>query len=80
MELIKWTAYGCFAISGIVVVAAISEEEPLILSGALVMALVGVAFLAADRCLELLTDIRNRLGPVEGEDQKRVIDDASPGK
>lgn len=63
MKALQWTAYFCFFLSGTSVLAAMTNEAPAFLAVAVGLVITGICFLAVDRALWLLTDIRNALVP-----------------
>lgn len=63
MRLVKWTAYGCFGTAGLNVLLAFAQGMPILLAGAIAIAMTGVGFLAAHHGLSLLTDIRDAVRP-----------------
>lgn len=66
MNLLKYAAYGIFALGGLTVAFAIDQGEWVFIAGALWSAILGLALLAADRALVYLREIRDAL--VVGKD------------
>lgn len=80
MQAVKWTAYVCFGTSGLTVILAMASEAPIFIGAALSVALLGMGFLAADRALLILTDIRNALVPALELQAQTVSVPAHPGE
>lgn len=73
MTLVKWTAYGCFAMAVMSVVLAMSNEDPTFLGAGLAVLIMGVGFWAGHLALGLLTDIRNALVPQAAVDHSTPL-------
>lgn len=58
MTSIRYTAYACFWLVPLSVAMAMIAEVPLILAAIPVALITGMAFLAANRALELLSEIK----------------------
>lgn len=61
MTLIRFTAGACFVLAGLAFVLAMIEEFPPVLVAIPALVLVGVGLLAANRIIELLTEIKNEI-------------------
>lgn len=63
MKSVRWTAYGCFGLAGLSVILAMANEAPGFLGAGVGVLVMGIGFLAADRGLSLLAEIRDALVP-----------------
>lgn len=61
MLALKSIAWGAFALSGLAILLAFGLDDPVFIGMAVSLAVSGVFFLALDRMIELLTEIRDRL-------------------
>lgn len=67
MKLLTIFAWGAFALAAVAVIATFALEAPMLIASVIVLIAAGAIFLALDRALTLLTDIRGAL--VEGDRQ-----------
>ncbi|MGK8232580.1 hypothetical protein ACLGGT_21415 [Roseovarius sp. MS2] len=61
MAALRYAAYACFAASFLCIVAFFVSEEVFFIVPAVSVSIVGVLFLAFDRALSILVDIRDAL-------------------
>lgn len=61
MPELKWTAWGCFGLAGFAILVAMSEEAPIYAAAGVSVGLIGMGFWGADRAVQLLAEIRDRL-------------------
>lgn len=68
MIYLRLASYLCFAVAALCAIAAIANEDIYFVVPAVSVAIVGVVFLAMDRALILLSEIRDALVPSSPSD------------
>jgi energy-converting hydrogenase Eha subunit E len=63
MIALMWIGWGAIAMGALGAIVALGEEDVFLLSAALSLVVSGVVFLALDRVVRLLTDIRDSVRP-----------------
>ncbi|MCG7519744.1 hypothetical protein [Ruegeria sp. Ofav3-42] len=65
MKVLSWIAYSCWALAAFAVFVVVVEGPVHLLPTALSLAIAGVLFMAVERVISLLTEIRDSLAPQE---------------